>query len=145
MAILRNIAFVALFSGLAIVPGSATTVVQFAAPAMSNPAVSLPPPSPSNEISTQPAPVLARSCKDVFAAHFRKNDYTFASPNFSRSAKWGLVVRLDFERVGAPPDPAHFHRLVCFIREGEWGLNAGVYDGTLKDPAKRLPVSGQML
>lgn len=125
-------------------PGSSSALSQSLYP-ITDPSALLPPVFPSGESPAKELPALARRCEDSFQASRARHRFSFGQPAFTRGAKWGDIVRIDYLDRMEGTRSHRINRVVCFRRPGPANFNIGYYENVPSDPKQRVWFSGVIL
>ncbi len=87
----------------------------------------MPEPQP-DEAKASPVSTVERGCMTSVNARVSLIGTHIGPPVFTRSPKWGDVVRMDI----GEPNPSRYSRIVCFQRKGDAAVQMGLYDITKK-------------
>jgi hypothetical protein len=110
---------------------------------ITDPSALLPPVFPQGESPAKERPALARRCEDSFQASRARHRFAFGQPAFTRAAKWGDIVRIDYVDRMEGTRSHRINRVVCFGRAGNF--NIGYYENVPSDPKQRVWFSGVIL
>jgi hypothetical protein len=112
---------------------------------ITDPSALLPPVFPQAESPAKEQPDLARRCEDSFQASRARHRFSFGKPAFTRAAKWGDIVRVDYLDRMEGTRSHRINRVVCFRRPGPANFNIGYYENVPADPKQRVWFSGAIL
>ncbi|HEY8697816.1 MAG TPA: hypothetical protein VIM02_09375 [Rhizomicrobium sp.] len=112
---------------------------------ITDPSALLPPVFPRGESPEEERPDLARHCEDSFQASRARHRFSFGQPAFTRAAKWGDIVRIDYLDRMEGTRARRINRVVCFRRAGPANFNIGYYENVPSDSKQRVWFSGVIL
>jgi len=112
---------------------------------ITDPSALLPPVFPSGESPAEEQRSLAHRCEDTFQTSRPRHRFSFGQPVFTRAAKWGDIVRIDYLDRMEGTRSRRINRVVCFRRPGPANFNIGYYENVPSDPKQRVWFSGVIL
>jgi hypothetical protein len=112
---------------------------------ITDPSALLPTVFPQAESPAKERPDLARRCKDTFQTSRPRHRFSFGKPAFTRAAKWGDIVRIDYLDRMEGTRSHRINRVVCFRRPGPANFNIGYYENVPSDAKQRVWFSGVIL
>jgi hypothetical protein len=88
---------------------------------MTTPDELFPPLVPTNEVVLAPDPAFEAECMSEISDGAKEDNWRFKNSILTKSEKWGIVWRIDFDMPGQPANYGLVNRVACWRKPEETG------------------------